>query len=71
MYEFITFTEDADESATVAALESDHDRILARARWQATPTSAFTVSYQRREFDENRWDDTIHDLYAVSYSGQF
>jgi hypothetical protein len=71
MYEFITFTEDADQSATVAALESDHDRILARARWQATPTSAFTVSYQRREFDENRWDDNIHDLYALSYSGQF
>jgi hypothetical protein len=66
MYELVTFTEDAD-----AALESDHDRILARARWQATPTSAFALTYERREFDENRWDDTIHDLYAVSYSGRW
>jgi hypothetical protein len=71
MYELVAFTENADESATIAALESDHDRILARARWQATKTSALTLTYQRREFDENRWDDTIHDLYAVSYSGRW
>jgi hypothetical protein len=71
MYELVTFTEDADKSSTINALESDQDRILARARWQATPSGAFTVTYQRREFDENRWDDTIHDLYAVSFSGRF
>jgi hypothetical protein len=71
MYELVNLSEDADNSATIADLDSDHDRILARARWQATPSSAFTVTYQRREFDENRWDDTIHDLYAVSYSGRF
>lgn len=71
MYEFVTFTEDADESSAIAALESDHDRLLARARCQVNDVAAFTVTYQRREFDENRWDDTIHDLYAASFSARF
>ncbi len=71
MYELVNLSEDADNSSTIADLDADQDRILARARWQTSDAGAFTFTYQRREFDENRWDDTIHDLYAVSFSGRF
>ncbi len=71
MYEAIRYENAGHESAHLDAVQADHDRGLVRARWQARPQLAVSLSYQRHMFDENRWDDYIQDLYAVSLSGTF
>jgi hypothetical protein len=71
MYEGIRFENTGDESANLNPVKADHDRTLLRLRWQATETLAAAFTYRRNEFDENRWDDYIQDLYAVSLSGRF
>ena len=30
-----------------------------------------TASYRRYVFEENRWDDTINDIYSLALSGSF
>lgn len=71
MYEGIRFENTGHESANLDAVKADHDRTLLRLRWQATEKLAAAFTYRRNEFDENRWDDYIQDLYAVSVSGRF
>ncbi len=71
MYEGIRYENTGHETAQLAAVNADHDRMLLRLRWQATERVAAAVTYRRNEFDENRWDDYIQDLYAVSISGRF
>lgn len=71
MYEGVRFEDTADESAALDALQADHDRLLVRARWEVRPDRTVTVTYRRHEFDENRWDDYIQDLWQVSLSGTF
>jgi hypothetical protein len=71
MYEGIRFENTGHESAQLDAVKADHDRILLRLRWQASERYAAAFTYRRNEFDENRWDDYIQDLYAVSVSGRF
>jgi len=71
MYEGIFFENKGDESEFLNPVKADHDRAMVRARWQAHPKAAVTFTYRRNEFDENRWDDYIQDLYAFSVSGVF
>ncbi len=71
IYEGIWHENTGHETAQLAAVEADHERMLLRLRWQATERLAAAVTYRRNEFDENRWDDYIQDLYAVSISGRF
>ncbi len=71
MYEGIRHENTGHETAHLAAVKADYDRMLLRLRWQATERLAATFAYRRNEFDENRWDDYIQDLYAVSVSGRF
>ncbi len=71
MYEGITFEDTGSESASLTAVEADRDRVLLRARWRATDDLTASITYRRNEFDENRWDDYIQDLYAVSVSRRF
>ncbi|HOX24858.1 MAG TPA: hypothetical protein PLL30_03720 [Candidatus Krumholzibacteria bacterium] len=71
MYEAVYFENTGDESSSLAAVQSDRDNILARARWQARPALALSLAYRRHELDENRWDDYIQDVYSVSVSAQF
>jgi hypothetical protein len=71
MYEFIDYENTGSETDNLLPVEADHDRMLVRVRWQATEKLAAAFTYRRNEFDENRWDDYIRDLYAVSLSGVF
>jgi hypothetical protein len=71
MYEAIRYENAGSETRNLQPVEADHDRMLVRLRWQATERYAATLTYRRNEFDENRWDDYIQDLYAVSVSGTF
>ncbi len=71
MYEMIRYENTGSETRNLMAVEADHDRMLARVRWQASEKYAATFTYRRNEFDENRWDDYIQDLYAISVGGVF
>jgi hypothetical protein len=71
MYELIAYENTGNESDSLNPVKADHDRAMVRVRWQTTPKYAVTATYKRNEFDENRWDDYIQDLYAVSVSGVF
>jgi len=71
LYEGIYHENTGDESGALDPVQSDRDNVLVRARWQARPQLAVNLTYRRHEFDENRWDDYIQDLYSVSVSGQF
>ncbi len=71
MYEGIRYENTGHESARLNAVKADHDRAMVRLRWQASERLAASLTYRRNEFDENRWDDYIQDLYAVALSGRF
>lgn len=71
MLEMVRYENESNESARLDPVKADSDRTLLRLRWQATGSLAAAVTYRRHEFDENRWDDYIQDLYAVSVSGFF
>ncbi len=53
------------------SVDGDYDRWYFRANWRSTEKTCLTASYRRYEFDENRWDDTITDLYALSFTQRF
>lgn len=70
-YEGVRFEDQADESAAFAAVQADSDRLLLRARIEPGAQLVVTATYRRHEFDENRWDDYIHDVYLLSVSRTF
>jgi hypothetical protein len=69
-YEGVRF-EDTGNDDVIKKLQADHDRLRLRAGFDISSGTKLTASYTRNEFDENRWDDYIHHLYAVSVSGTF
>ncbi len=71
MYEGVRYQDEGDVSDALDPLESDSDRMLLRASWAAKENIDVTATYRRQEFDENRWDDYIQDLYAISVGGRF
>ena len=71
MYEGVRFEDDPAGSPALDALQADHDRVLLRARWNARADRTVAVTYRRHEFDENRWDDYIQDIWQVSVTGRF
>jgi len=70
-YEGVRFEDPGDAPDEANQLNSDLDRILARASYQVSEAMKVTATYRRHEFDENRWDDYIMDLYSLSLSGKF
>jgi len=70
-YEGVRFEDPADAADEFQLLKSDLDRILLRTGYMVAPNMKVTASYRRHEFDENRWDDYIMDLYSLSFSGRF
>ena len=52
-------------------VENDHDRWYLTTRYQLTPKVLLTAAYRRLEFDEDRWDDYIADLYSLSLTTRF
>jgi len=69
-YEGVRF-EDTGNDDVIKKLQADHDRLRLRAGFDITSGTKVSASYTRNEFDENRWDDYIHHLYALSVSGTF
>jgi len=70
-YEGVRFEDPGDALAEGNQLNSDLTRILTRASYQVSQKMKVTATYRRHEFDENRWDDYIMDLYSLSLSGKF
>ncbi len=70
-YEGIRFEDPGDLPNDGNQLRSDLDRILLRAGYRVAGNMKVTATYRRHEFDENRWDDYIMDLYSLSFSGRF
>ncbi|MGD9547213.1 MAG: hypothetical protein AB7V45_06615 [Candidatus Krumholzibacteriia bacterium] len=69
-YEGVRY-EDTGDEGVIDVLEADHDRTTIRSSYRLGEPLTVTATYRRYEFDENRWDDTITDLYALSLSGRF
>jgi hypothetical protein len=69
-YEGVRF-EDKGNDEVIQVLQADHDRLLLRAGYEFKPELRLSASYTRNDFEENRWDDYIHHLYALSLSGTF
>ncbi len=69
-YEGVRF-EDTGNEDVIRKLQSDQDRLVLRAGYQFRPNMRLTASYTRNAFEENRWDNFIHHLYAASLSGTF
>lgn len=69
-YEGVRF-EDTGNDDVIKKLQSDQDRFRLRAGFDISSGTKLSASYTRNEFDENRWDDYIHHLYAFSVSGTF
>jgi len=53
------------------SVENDYDRWYAQASWDMNERMTLTGLFRKYEYDENRWDDYILDLYAVSVSARF
>ena len=53
------------------SVSNDYDRWFAQASYVMNERMTITGLYRKYEFDENRWDDYILDLYAVSVSARF
>ncbi|MEZ4388191.1 MAG: hypothetical protein R3D98_11565 [Candidatus Krumholzibacteriia bacterium] len=70
-YEGVSFEDTGDQAASRNAINSDRDRLSLRVRYQATERLAVTAGYARNEFDENRWDDSIQDLWSLSAHTSF
>jgi hypothetical protein len=71
LYEGVRFEDKGDDPAELTMLNTDYDRTTLRARYRMMQKASLAASYRRYEFDENRWDDTINDLYTLSVSGSF
>ncbi len=70
-YEGIRFEDPGDAPDEDNQLNSDLNRILCRASYQVGQSMRVAATYRRHEFDENRWDDYIMDLYSLTLSGKF
>ncbi len=70
-YEAVRFEDPGDAPNEGNQLNSDLDRVLLRAGYRVGETMKVSATYRRHEFDENRWDDYIMDLYSLSFSGRF
>ena len=70
-YEAVRFEDTGDDPDGLNQLNTDYDRTTLRARWRLMEKTSLTASYRRFVFDENRWDDTINDIYTLSLSGRF
>lgn len=70
-FEGVDFSDDGDDPDGLNQLNTDYYRTTLRLRYRVLEQAAATFSYRRLEFDENRWDDTINDLYTLSLSGTF
>ena len=70
-YEGVRFEDPGDAPDEGNQLNSDLDRILVRAGYRFGKDMTVSATYRRHEFDENRWDDYIMDLYSLSVSGGF
>ena len=70
-YEMVNFEDPGDAGNEGNQLNSDLDRILLRAGYRVGESMKVSATYRRHEFDENRWDDYIMDLYSLSVSGKF
>ncbi len=70
-YEGVRFEDPGDYPDEGNQLNSDLDRILLRAGYRLGESMKVSATYRRHEFDENRWDDYIMDLYSLSLSGKF
>ena len=53
------------------SVENDYDRMTVRGSYPLTEKATVTALFRKYEFDENRWDDYILDLYAVMVSTRF
>ncbi len=70
-YEGIRYEDKAGAATDGDDLKSNLDRLMIRASWGFAETLTLTASFLRNEFDENRWDDYILDLYTLSLGGRF
>jgi len=70
-YELIRYEDTAQRSSLLDDLESDHDRVMLRARWTARSDVDVALTYRRHAFDENRWDDVIQDLWQATATLRF
>lgn len=70
-YEMVNFEDPGDAANEGNQLNSDLTRVLLRAGYRVGETMKVSATYRRHEFDENRWDDYIMDLYSLSVSGKF
>jgi len=70
-YEGVRFEDPGDQADDVHTLNSDLDRMLLRCGYRLKENLKVSATYRRHEFDENRWDDYIMDLYSLSLSGKF
>lgn len=71
IYEGVRFEDKGDAAAEGNQLNSDHDNLLLRAGYDVSARARLTAAYRRQEFDENRFDDYILDIYSLSVSGRF
>ena len=71
MYEGIRYEDKADAGAELGVLKSDHDRSLLRVAYRVGEEVTVSASYRRSEFFEQRWDNSISDLYGLTLSGRF
>lgn len=71
LYEGVRFEDKGDDPDGLTLLNTDYDRTTLRARYRVMEKASLAASYRRYEFDENRWDDTINDIYTLSLSGSF
>lgn len=71
IYEGVRFEDKGDAPAEGNQLNSDYDNLLLRANYDVSAKARVAVAYRRQEFDENRFDDYILDIYSLSVSGRF
>lgn len=71
IYEGVRFEDKGDAPDEGNQLNSDYDNLLVRVSYDVGERSRVTAAYRRQEFDENRWDDYIQDIYSLSVSGRF
>ncbi|HPF35785.1 MAG TPA: hypothetical protein PLH84_10220 [Candidatus Krumholzibacteria bacterium] len=53
------------------SVENDYDRLTVRAGYPLGDKATVTAMFRRYELDENRWDDSILDLYALGLTATF
>jgi len=70
-YEGVRHEDAAGTGGVSDDVMSDYNRLLVRASWEFSPGKTAHAAFRRHEFDENRWDDYILDLYTLALSGRF